>query len=119
MGRQSFAIASSVLIASFIGCGESSDAGPDGSATLAFANQVVEVACGQCQFEMEGDGCDLAIRHEGQCYFVEGSTIDDHGDAHAEDGLCNCVRSGTVTGKVVGGRFVAEQIELIRSDAAN
>ena len=32
-------------------------------------------------------GCDLAIRIDGKSYFVEGTKIDDHGDAHANDGF--------------------------------
>ena len=32
----------------------------DSSRTLV--NQTVEASCGQCQFAMEGGGCDLAIR---------------------------------------------------------
>ena len=119
MVHKTFAITTCVLIASFLGCRGSADTGSEGSASLALTNQVVEISCGQCQFEMEGSGCDLAIRHEGQCYFVAGSNIDDHGDAHAEDGLCNCVRSAKVTGKVVEDKFVADQIDLINADAAN
>ena len=34
--------------------------------------QVVEAACGQCQFDMQGKkGCDLAVRINGKSYFVE------------------------------------------------
>ena len=27
-------------------------------------------------------GCDLAVRIDGKSYFVEGTKIDEHGDAH-------------------------------------
>ena len=54
--------------------------------------QIVEASCGQCQFGMKGHGCDLAVRIDGKSYFVEGSHIDKHGDAHAEDGFCSAVR---------------------------
>ena len=80
------------------------------------ANKVlgeVEISCGQCQFDMPGDGCTLAIRIDGKGYFVEGSGIDDHGDAHAEDGLCNCVRKANVVGQIVDGKFKAESIKLL------
>ena len=50
--------------------------------------QVVEAACGQCQFKMKDKkGCDLAVRIDGKSYFVEGTKIDEHGDAHADDGF--------------------------------
>jgi hypothetical protein len=48
--------------------------------------QIVETACGQCQFDMEGFG-DLAVRIDGKPYFVDGTSIDSHGDAHADDGF--------------------------------
>ena len=52
-------------------------------------NRVVEAACGQCQFRMtEKSGCDLAVKINGISYFVDGTTIHDHGDAHADDGFC-------------------------------
>jgi hypothetical protein len=64
------------------------------SATLASAQdkkkkpQIVEASCGQCQFGMEGHGCELAVRIDGKSYFVDGSSIDSHGDAHAKMVLC-------------------------------
>ncbi|OUW80329.1 MAG: hypothetical protein CBD74_09480 [Saprospirales bacterium TMED214] len=64
---------------------------------------------------MPGNGCDLAIRMNGKVYYVDGSSIDDHGDAHAADGLCNCVRKAIVSGKVVDGRFVASDMKLAGS----
>ena len=73
----------------------------------------VDASCGQCQFGMPGDGCDLAIRMEDKVYFVDGSSIDGYGDAHAKDGLCNCVRKAIVSGKVANGRFVASEMTLV------
>ncbi|MDB4561639.1 DUF6370 family protein [bacterium] len=73
----------------------------------------VEVSCGQCQFGMSGEGCDLAVRMNEHVYYVDGSSIDDHGDAHATDGLCNCVRKAIVSGKVVDGRFIASELKLV------
>ena len=72
----------------------------------------VELSCGQCQLGLEGEGCDLAVRIDGQAYFVDGSGIDDHGDAHAADGLCNAILSADIVGRVEGGRFLASAIEL-------
>ena len=73
---------------------------------------VVEAACGQCQFGLPGKGCDLAVRIDGNAYFVDGTEIDEHGDAHAADGFCNAVRSARVEGRVENGRFVATYFEL-------
>ena len=43
--------------------------------------QIVEVACGQCQFKMkQKKGCDLAIRIDGKSYFVEGCYLFFFGD---------------------------------------
>ncbi|WP_431244090.1 DUF6370 family protein [Flavobacterium sp. P21] len=50
---------------------------------------VVEASCGECQFGMKGKSCDLAVRIDGKSYFVEGTKIDQHGDAHAKDGFCD------------------------------
>ena len=33
---------------------------------------IAEASCGQCQFKMEGKGCDLAVRINGKSYFVDG-----------------------------------------------
>ena len=76
--------------------------------------QIVEASCGQCQFDMIDEaGCDLAVRIDGQTYFVDNSSIDDHGDAHAEDGLCNTIRKAKVTGDIAEGRFKSNSFELI------
>jgi len=79
-----------------------------------FTNSViVEAACGQCQFKLPGKDCDLAVRMDGQCYFVDGAQIDQFGDAHAADGFCNAVRQARVTGQTKNGRFVAVSFELL------
>lgn len=79
-------------------------------------NQIVSASCGECQFGMEGSGCDLAIKIDDKQYFVDGSTLDEHGDAHAEDGLCNCVRKATVSGEIVDGRFIASEFALLPNE---
>lgn len=76
---------------------------------------IVETACGECQFHLKGDDCDLAVRINGHAYFVDGTGIDDHGDAHAKDGFCNSIRKAEVTGKVVDGRFKASSFKLIKN----
>jgi hypothetical protein len=75
---------------------------------------VVEAACGQCQFHLKTQkGCDLAVKINGVAYFVDGSKIDDHGDAHAKDGFCNAIRKATVVGTVVDNRFIATSFTLV------
>lgn len=75
----------------------------------------VEAGCGQCLMGLPGEGCDLAVRIDGTAYFVDGAHIDDHGDAHAADGLCNSIRRAHVAGKVVDGRFVANSFHIVNS----
>ena len=76
--------------------------------------QVVEASCGQCQFKMKDKkGCDLAVRIDGKAYFVDGTNIDDHGDAHSSTGFCNAIRKAEVTGKIKDGKFVATSFKLL------
>ncbi len=75
--------------------------------------RLVEASCGQCNFDLPGDGCDLAVRIDGKAYFVDGTSIDEHGDAHAADGMCNAIRKARVEGDVSEGRFQATFFELL------
>jgi S1-C subfamily serine protease len=77
---------------------------------------LVEASCGECRFGLSGDGCDLAVRIDGEAYYVDGSSTDDHGDAHASDGLCNAIRQAMVEGQVEEGRFVASSFVLLPYD---
>jgi RNase P/RNase MRP subunit p29 len=74
---------------------------------------VVEAACGQCQFALPGKSCDLAVRMNGKAYFVDGTHLDSHGDAHAKDGFCNATRKATVQGELVDDRFKATYFKLM------
>lgn len=74
--------------------------------------EVVETACGQCQFGLSGKGCNLAVRINGKAYFVDGTDIDSHGDAHASDGFCNAVRKASVQGAVVNNRYNVSWFQL-------
>jgi len=76
-------------------------------------SQIVEAACGQCQFGMKGHGCELAVRIDGKPYFVDGTSLDSFGDAHAKDGFCAMIRKAEVTGKVVNNRFKATSFKLL------
>lgn len=75
--------------------------------------QIVEVSCGQCQYKMAGKGCNLAVRIKGKSYFVDGTSIDEHGDAHADDGFCKAIRKAEVQGKIIKNRFVATYFKLL------
>jgi hypothetical protein len=75
--------------------------------------QIVDAACGQCQFAMEGHGCELAVRIDGKSYFVDGTSIDSHGDAHASDGFCAAIRKAAVVGEIKDKRFVVSEFKLL------
>ncbi|MFN3753365.1 DUF6370 family protein [Flavobacterium sp.] len=81
---------------------------------VAQKTQIVEASCGQCQFGMKDKkGCDLAVRIDGKSYFVEGTDIHKHGDAHAADGFCSTVRKAEVVGEIKDNKFVASQFKLL------
>ena len=53
-------------------------------------NLIVDASCAKCQMGKNNDDeCLLAVEINSDIYYVEGTTIDDHGDAHAIDGFCN------------------------------
>jgi len=91
---------------------EVKEAQPDSTKKI----QIVEASCGQCQFHLAGKGCDLAVRINGKSYFVDGTSIDDHGDAHAKDGFCEAIRKAKVQGEIVNNRFKATYFKLITPD---
>ena len=74
----------------------------------------VEATCGNCKYKMKGDGCHLAIKLKDKNYFVDGTNIDDHGDAHDTEGFCNAIKVAKVQGRIVNDRFVATYFELIK-----
>jgi hypothetical protein len=80
--------------------------------------QIVEASCGECQFHLTGKSCDLAVRINGKAYFVDGTSIDEHGDAHAKDGFCEAIRKAEVQGEIVNNRFKATYFKLIQPAAA-
>ncbi len=81
--------------------------------------QIVETACGQCKFKLPGKNCDLAVRINGKAYFVEGTSIDEHGDAHAKDGFCNAKRKVEVQGEINKEKFVVSYFKLIKEMKKN
>ena len=74
----------------------------------------VEATCGTCMFKMEGKGCLLAIKFKGKNYFVDGTDLDDHGDAHDSEGFCNAIKKAKVQGSIVKDRFEVTYFELIK-----
>jgi len=86
------------------------------SSATVLLNQTVEASCGQCQFNLKGKSCDLAVKIAGKAYFVDGTQIDDHGDAHAKDGFCQKVRKAVVSGQVVDNRFKATSFKLLAEE---
>ncbi len=116
--KQLLMICFSVLCLANIGCqGEPAKKEAQGKSENSNSNlitdQIVEASCGACKFAMPGDGCDLAIRIGDKAYYVDGSKLDDHGDAHADDGLCNCIRKAKVSGEIKEGRFIATSFEVL------
>jgi len=77
---------------------------------------VVDASCGECNFGLKGKSCDLAVRINGKAYFVDGTKIDEHGDAHAKDGFCEAVRKAEVQGEVVDNRFKATYFKLLPNE---
>jgi hypothetical protein len=75
---------------------------------------VLETSCGTCNFEMPGKECFLAVKFEGKAYAVQGTSIDDHGDAHDEKGFCMAVRKAKVQGSVKDDKFVVSYFELLK-----
>ena len=65
---------------------------------------------------MKGAGCLLAVRINGKAYFVDGTSLDDHGDAHAEDGFCEVIRKAEVQGSVVNDRFKVTYFKLLKPE---
>jgi hypothetical protein len=75
---------------------------------------ILEASCGTCNFEMKGKGCFLAVKYEGKAYAVEGTGLDDHGDAHEEKGFCMAVRKAKVQVSLKGDKFVVTYFELLK-----
>jgi monofunctional biosynthetic peptidoglycan transglycosylase len=73
-----------------------------------------KAGCATCVFHMKGvEGCKLAVEIDSRHYLVNGSDIDDHGDAHVSDGLCNTARRAKVKGRIPGDGFIAEEFCLL------
>jgi len=73
----------------------------------------VEATCGECNYGMEGDDCDLAIKFKGKTYFVDGVSITEYGHPHDKGGFCVAIRKAEVQGTVENGRFKATYFKLL------
>ena len=79
--------------------------------TLSLLLSLLPLFC--CIFDMKDvTGCKLAVKIHGRSYLVTDSDIDEHGDAHAADGLCHIARKGAGTGKIDGDRLVVTKMAL-------
>ncbi|GMV78769.1 MAG: hypothetical protein AMXMBFR79_18990 [Chitinophagaceae bacterium] len=74
----------------------------------------VIASCGECNFNLEGDDCDLAIMIDGKAYYVDGATINDFGHPHAKGGFCVAKRKAEVQGEIINGRFKATYFKLLK-----
>ncbi|MEO7306707.1 MAG: DUF6370 family protein [Ferruginibacter sp.] len=75
--------------------------------------QTAEVSCGKCKLGLPGKTCEMAIRFDGKAYYVDGAGIDNFGDAHAHDGMCNAIRKADVQGQLVNNRFKVSYINVL------
>lgn len=79
-------------------------------------DEVVEASCGTCKLGLEGKKCELAIRYKGTSYFVDGSTIKDHGDEHGKNGFCNAIKKAKVSGNIENGRFKSTSFKVLKAE---
>lgn len=73
----------------------------------------VEASCGECNFGLVGNDCDLAVKIDGKAYYVDGVTIMEYGHPHNKNGFCVAVRKAEVQGDIVDGRFKASYFKLL------
>lgn len=99
------------VLASFLASAQTKPAGKLDPAKPVLA---LETSCGTCNFEMKGKGCFLAVKYEGKAYAVEGTGLDNHGDAHEDKGFCMAVRKAKVQGSLQGDKFVVTYFELLK-----
>jgi hypothetical protein len=74
----------------------------------------VEASCGICMLNMNGKECLLAVKYNGESYYVDGAGIDDFGDAHSDTGFCNSISDAKIQGKLIDEIFFVSYFELIK-----
>ncbi len=72
-----------------------------------------DVSCGECNFDLEGNDCDLAVKIGDKAYYVDGVGIKDYGHPHDKNGFCVAVRKAELQGDIVDGRFKATYFNLL------
>lgn len=77
---------------------------------------VVETSCGECNFNLPGMSCDVAVRLPEGSYYVDGVGIKEYGHPHDTNGFCVAVRKAEVQGEVVDGRYKATYFKLLPVD---
>lgn len=86
------------------GCASSAQHAESPAPLVASETHEIEAGCAMCIYQMPGiEECVLAVDWNDRHYLVDGSGIDDHGDAHAADGLCLVARPGTMRVRTVAG----------------
>ena len=73
-----------------------------------------EAACGICMLNMQGEECELAVKIKDSKYYVIGTGIDDHGNAHSKKGFCNAIRKAEIHGKVINNKYHITYFELVK-----
>jgi len=73
-----------------------------------------EAACGICMLNMQGEECELAVKIKDSKYYVIGTGIDDHGNAHSKKGFCNAIRKAEIQGKVINNKYHITYFELVK-----
>lgn len=76
----------------------------------------VDATCGECNFGMEGDGCDLAVKIGDSTYYVDGVSTMEYGHPHNKGGFCVAMRKAEVQGEIVNGRFHATYFKLLKEE---
>ncbi|MCO5259115.1 MAG: DUF6370 family protein [Crocinitomicaceae bacterium] len=76
----------------------------------------VDATCGECNFGMEGDACDLAVKINGNTYYVDGIPVTEYGHPHNKGGFCVAMRKAEVQGEIVNGRFKASYFKLLKEE---
>jgi Family of unknown function (DUF6370) len=111
-------LAVSTLVLMCLGCAqEELSHAPNiaaGAATpsMTVKNQVVDVGCAACVFEVAGaSGCQTAIRLNGLVFLASGTGVPDAED-HST-GVCAGLQKARVSGTTVGNKFVATSFVLL------
>lgn len=76
----------------------------------------VEVSCGQCNFDLDGFGCDVAVKVGENAYYVDGVGISDYGHPHAKGGFCVATHKAEIQGELIDNRYKITYFKLLKDD---